>query len=100
MLEHVDGGIWVGEGLDELQATAPFWAKVTSVSTIYYAWTEQRFNTSGAFVDLEGGRFGTTTINPAVEPNGIALTVPSYVLLRLGYYDSSKDWVYVVSVTS
>lgn len=52
-----------------------------------YAWTEEFFDGSGAYVDLPGGRSGTATYMPAMERNGQIVTAfPFYALLRERIY--------------
>ena len=80
-------------------ANLPFWAKLLSFDgSKFYSWVELT-SEIGGFVDTDGGRFGTLTLNPAYEANGLGLKVPSIVLLKRGYFDSSTgmDWVYVVA---
>ncbi len=95
-MDNSDGGLWVGELVDRVVKSAPFWAQLTSVSSGKYAWTEQQFNTSGSLVDLVGGRSGTTSIYPAIIPGGGSITTPAYVMLQFSYYDTTLESVYAV----
>ncbi len=77
-----------------------FPAKLTAVSGGLYSWTEQ--TATGAdysgWVDLPGGESGTNTINPAYEPNDVAIDVTDepVVFLMREYLDETLDWVYVM----
>ena len=52
----------------------PFWANLLArdATTGRYAWTEVHATLSG-FAPVPGGRFGYTTLNPAVEQPGVQL---------------------------
>lgn len=76
------------------------WAKLTSFSTPYYAWTEQLLTSSG-WIDKPGGAFGTVSSNPAWDANGVVIdtSVTPVVLLYRGYFDATVDWVWVIVAT-
>jgi hypothetical protein len=59
-----------------------FPAKITAVTTGKYSWTEQFYDSTGAYVNMPNGRTGTSTTSPAYERNGaVATTFPFYVQL-------------------
>jgi hypothetical protein len=60
-----------------------FPAKITAVTTGKYSWTEQFYDSTGAYVNMPNGRTGTATASPAYERNGsTATTFPFYVQLQ------------------
>lgn len=77
----------------------PFWAQLTAYDgTRYFAWHEVMPVSTTTFVTLDGGRSGTVTVDPAWLPNGGGTTLPTYVKLQLGHFDTSlQTWTYVVS---
>jgi hypothetical protein len=123
-MSRIRGRIWTGAPENDPQAVfsspqsaggddegslafkaMPFWAKLTQFDGgHYYAWTEQQFTPDGGnfgsgvpgFQDLPGGRFGTVTSDPAREPNGVVLSVPSFVRLQHVYFDPVVSWVFLV----
>jgi hypothetical protein len=65
-----------------------------------WQWAEQDEFTSVGLVDKVGGRYGTTTVNPAVNPNATPTLFPVYVQLRRGWFDPVYDWVYTYTSLS
>lgn len=58
-------------GTDAIQTPypPPFVAKITGSSGANYSWTEQQQTGATTWIDLPGGRSGTTSVNPANEIN-------------------------------
>ncbi len=77
-----------------------FPAKLTAVVGGLYSFTEQTATgpNYGGWQDLPGGRSGTDTVNPAYEPNDVAIDVSlePVVFLMIDYLDATLDWVYVI----
>lgn len=72
-----------GAVVAEMKHGVKFWAKITSVGSGKYAFTEQ-YRSADAFADLPGGRVGTTSLGYARENNGAtASTFPFYAELTL-----------------
>src|SRR5216683_5205632 len=95
--EHA-GGYYSGEQASAAGLNKAFWAKLTSYDGLaYYAWTEMEF-LSGGFAAVPGGAVGLLVpgSNPAREPNGAVLAVPSFVRLQRAYFDPAAGWVYLV----
>lgn len=67
-----------------------FYAKITSSSGIYYAWSEVYRLSSTAWDVLPGGRTGTVSINPAIELNGsTGVAADTIVMMRYNRYDTT-----------
>ena len=90
------GGMFVGVDQSVPGMNLPFWAKITQFDgTKYYAWTEQ-YATGGTLNDLTGGRFGTTTKDPAINTNSTTMGVGTFVLLQQGYLDPILGWIFLM----
>ena len=81
------GGSWSGSGSGSVDPSS---------TVIPYGWHEQRISATGlGYVDMEGGRFGTTSgatlLNPAFELNDNPLSVGQLVWMRQRGFVSSVD---------
>jgi hypothetical protein len=93
----VQGNLYTGDSVSLSAFNKPFWAQITSYDgSQYYAWTEVEPLPGGTFQNRDGGRTGTLTSNPAFEPNAGTVTLNSYVQLIRAYFDTARDWVYVI----
>ena len=92
------GNIYTGDTTSLASLNKTFWAKLSAFDGVkYYTWTQQTFNTSGSFVDMPGGRFGSPTNAPAIEANGAVISpLPFFVKLERAYYDKTVGWVYII----
>lgn len=81
-------------------------AQITSVLNVggvnQYAWLEQQSNYElGGFVGVPGGRYGTTSLNYAVEMNNATLTPPFYAWLQeRGYVQNQMVYEFQGVVSS
>ncbi|MDE2103619.1 MAG: hypothetical protein KGL39_40650 [Patescibacteria group bacterium] len=93
------GGLYTGAGTTIPGLNIEFWAQITSYDgSKWYGWQEV-IPWNGSFVVKDGGRKGTTTVNPAYEANQNEIPLNSYVKIKRAYFDGSgagMDWVYVV----
>lgn len=106
IMPGVDGQLFTGSRNSAAGLNQQRWAKITGsagMNPVLYSWVEQTWqhlpagnaNTLG-LANMDGGMFGSTTTNPAVEPNGAQLNVGDFVLIEAAYFDPALDMVFAV----
>lgn len=103
-MRDTQGGNWTSDENSPAGLNKPFWAQIIGSAVAggvtYYSWqmmyaVSPTIDPSG-FIQVDDLFAGTTTANPAVEPNGSSVTTGSIVRLQRGYYDTTYDWVYEI----
>ena len=95
-LHDQSGNLWRATWNNQV-ANLPFWAKLLSFDgSKFYSWEEVEPAPVASFIPIDGGRFGSLTLNPVYEINGLGLKTPAFVLIKRAYFDPGMDWVYAV----